>query len=385
MERAMNARICLKSEASPGFAKRAESYQATVEACTNRAADPTLNRLKVDKALALGTADLLTPQERCLMMALLSHLDIAGTAAGDTCVWPGSTRLCRLLGLGESTLRRLKASLEQKGLILRRYDHHNRPLNKGALDLKPFLLRVPELLAAIGHTDTDLTACKDKARSERVDHRSNQDAVPLTFERPIKETFHSDISERPVTLFESKGVAPTNINDGVEERQLAAVIAPELTNDPLKAASELFGSTRGPRLWAWATRRHADRAELALAIAAKSAKVRDRTAWFAWFATSSADVDLRATARDLLPSETAISPTEKRPIGLAGELYDAFIDEAGDGPAVSYLCGARARAFGDMISVSVQSRLAKRRLQTELEQSMHAAAAKLGFESVRLE
>ncbi|NNU14705.1 hypothetical protein HK107_00020 [Parvularcula sp. ZS-1/3] len=362
----MTAALCPK----PGLALRAEGYEETARACENANPAPDLNRLKIDKALALGTAEELTPQERCLMMALLAHLDVQATAYGETSVWPGSARLCGLLGMGESTLRRLKGSLEEKGFILRKYDRMNRPLKGGALDLKPFLLRVDKLLAGIGHTENDERSRRDDLHSERYDHRSNKSTKAPTAERPIGN-LPTQISERtPEPSATGKSTSPS------PEEEAAERILPGITQDPLKAAASILGEKKARRLWDWAERRHGSSSLLALAIAGKSKRVRDPAAWFAWFATSAQDVDLEGLAAEIASAPVPIMQSSDP---LVARLQTAFAESAGEGAALSYLSRAEIIEVDDRLEVRPTGRLAANRLQTLHHDALQRASRQLGY------
>lgn len=363
--------MTISSCPSSGIAKRADSYDATVAACRGARPDAGLNRLMVDKALALGTAELLTAPERCLMMALLAHLDIAATAGGATAVWPGAGRLCALLGIGQSTLRRLKSSLEEKGFILRRYDRRNRPLRDGAIDLKPFLLKVPEILAALGHTE-DLVADRRRAlAAERADAGADMGASPPETERPIEETFPEEISERAGSDEEDRG------HSSLAE---AERIMPGVADGPADTAARLFGPSRGARLWRWARQRRGEDAILALAVAAKSPHVRDRSAWFAWYATHAGAFDLAGCAA-AIPSAPGGGGTARVEAPFR-PLADSFAREAGPEAAYSYLSDASFEAGeGGRLCVTVARRTAHARLCGALRPALERAARTHGFAS----
>lgn len=352
----------------PGLARRGETYPETVEACARSGPDPNLNRLMIDKALALGTGDALTAQERCLMMALLAHLDIAATASGDTAVWPGARRLCTLLGIGESTLRRLKGSLEEKGFILRRYDRRNQPLRGGAIDLRPFLLKVPQLCNAIGHTESLIAADRATLAGERYDHVPDESAPALNCERAIRNP-PVQTSERPPEVAEAVEAA---------ER-----ICPGLPADPETHAEQILGGRKARRLWPWALRRHGEAACLALAIAGHDPRVKDPAAWFGWYATAAGEVDLLGIAERLAEKAKRAAPIEAPADPLAAELMRRFAERAGEAPALSYLGRAVVETQGDMLTVRTTGRTAAERLSRHAH-AMKEAASALGFSAIRI-
>lgn len=353
----MTAQLCPK----PGLARRGEGFAEEVERCRKNHPRADLNRLAVDKALFLGTSGLLTPQERCLMAALLAHLDIAETAAGHTAVWPGAKRLSSLLGIGESTLRRLKASLEDKGFILRRYDNRNRPLKEGAFDLAPFLLRVPELLETVGHTDATVRSRRSYQMAER------SDCLDLSAQEPDHER---PTRNPPIQI--SDGVSPESRKDskrddsGLDTARTIFALPAEAEPPVIWAhlegvATDAFGPGHAKRLLVWAKKRHGWRMATALAVATRHPDIRDPRAWFGWYATTAEDVDIEAMAKGL----SSPDPDPKLPDwgeDDMGALGRAFARLAGDGAAKSYLAGVGLTSSRDGIDILCRSRLARTRL-----------------------
>ncbi|MEO1043481.1 MAG: hypothetical protein AAFX52_14465 [Pseudomonadota bacterium] len=367
---------------APGLARRSDDYDQELARCRSEVLPDNLNRLMVDKALALGTAELLTPQERCLMAALLAHLDISKTATDDTAVWPSAERLCRLLAIAPSSLRRLKSSLEEKGFLLRRYDRRNRPLKDGAIDLKPFLLRVSGICHDLGHTEQTLRDDRQSRAHERNDQRADVIAHPLTTKRPYRnpplETFVSsdtdDLEEGVCSL--TKALLPdildTNVNDEMGKLR--------------SCATDLLNDERAPRLLSWAERRHGHRAALALAIAATNPKIRDKAAWLGWFATTTSPVDLEGSAEAILKARPKpITWAVSKPGSIADRAVTAFQSRAGEGPAASYLSQASFCVEQGTLVVSVPTRLAQERLDASYQSAMLEAAMAVGAASFRVD
>jgi hypothetical protein len=367
----MNATACPK----PGLARRGASYEAQIVACAQGTVPLKLNRLMVDKALALGTAGELSAQERCLMMALLAHLDIAATAGEETAVWPGSARLCTLLEIGESTLRRLKASLEEKGFILRRYDHLNRPLNGGAIDLKPFLLRVAEICAELGHTEKEHREARKTARSQRYDHPAELSAIPPRNERPIGNP-PQQTSER------TSGEAVVEEVAVCTDTALAETVWPGISTSPEETAATVLGNRKASSLWPWAVRRHGSRALLGLAVAGKAPHIADPAAWFGWFATSAkgAEADLEGIAKKLMQNELrdADAPPLVVPPELNG-LLSALGHLVGNEKALSYVANGKVVDRGGTLAFRAGGKMSYQRLTGEMAGAFAAAASKSGF------
>ncbi|MEP3244605.1 MAG: hypothetical protein ABJN40_16965 [Sneathiella sp.] len=127
----------------PGFAKRAAIPTPIKKPLSIK--DPKdLSGYEIQKAIALGLPDL-TAQERDLLQFYAAFLNIIAVKEGKASVWPSNRVTCQLLGISEASLRRYKAALEYKGYIFRRYDQRNRPLERGAIDLVPFLCQVEGL------------------------------------------------------------------------------------------------------------------------------------------------------------------------------------------------------------------------------------------------
>jgi hypothetical protein len=385
----MTGEPCLK----PGWARRSEGYEASRRACAVDDPIPDLNRLMIDKALALGTAGELTPSERCLMAALLAHLDISGTSAGQTCVWPGAARLRTLLDLGDSTLRRLKAGLEEKGFIMRRYDRRNRPLPEGAIDLKPFLLRVPNILAEMGHTEAVLRSYRSDAAKEWCEEPPKESARAPADERPTR----NPPSHTPVRhVGEDKpGVDPASEDlrlAGRLHRPLAAL--PSHTEEREAAiaatAETILGRSRGRKLFAWAQRRHGDTAVLALAIAAENPKLRDRAGWFGWFATSADTPDLAGNAEALLAASKTRTTREPLPQPEPPDerfrgFFDIFEGLTDRGVVSSYLAGSKLQGEPcGPLTIHLATRTAEERLRQRHWKALGLAATEAGFTEVTL-
>lgn len=385
----MTVKSCLK----PGWARRGEGYQASRQACAANDPSPDLNRLMIDKALALGTGQDLTPSERCLMAALLAHLDVAGTAAGQTCVWPGAARLRALLCLGDSTLRRLKAALEEKGYIMRRYDRRNRPLAEGAIDLKPFLLKVPNILAELGHTEAELRSYRHDARTEWSQASSEESAQAPADKRPNRN-LPSD------TIVRHVGHGETDLDPVSQDCALAGRLHPPLASLPThhddrnrrltESAEVILGTSRGPKLLDWARRRHGDAAILALAIAAENPKLRDRAGWFGWFATSAETPDLTGNAEALLASSARKSvhvalppPTPKAP--QFKQLFESFERLTDRGVVASYLaCADLCPDEDGSLRINLPTRTAEERLRHRHGEAIRLAAMEAGYTRVTI-
>jgi len=368
----MTVQICPK----PGLAKRPQGYEDQLIQCRNEQAPTAINRLMVDKAIALGTGETLAPQERCLLMALCAHLNLEEVAAGKTAVWPGAARLCQLMGIGESTLRRLKGGLEEKGFLLRRYDHRNRPLHGGSLDLKPFLLKVPKLLACIGRIEATIKDARARHLAERADGTTELSAQPPESERAIRN-HPTDSSERSLVCdFENTDSRA----EGMAVLEIADSLMAGISGNPLAVARDMFGTKKAARLWDWALKRRGAEAHLALAVAAKSRTIRDPEAWFGWYATTTAQVDLEGLA-NAVPVQPIIEapkdPTLQR-------LLDAFALRVGEGPARSYLSQARLSEKQDHVVLYPANSMAARRLTERYADDLSVAAVDAGFFRLRI-
>lgn len=365
-----------------GFARRSDDYDQELAKCRSETVPDNLNRLMVDKALALGTADVLTPQERCLMAALLAHLDISKTATDDTSVWPSTERLCRLLAIAPSSLRRLKSSLEDKGFLLRRYDQRNRPLKDGSIDLKPFLLKVSQLCEELGHTEKAIRDDRQSRHHERNDQRSDVIAHPLNHERPYRNPPQQTFVSSDTDLLEEGGVC------SLTKALLPDVFGPAVNvNDEiahLRAQSvTLLGDERAPRLLSWAERRHGKRAALALAVAAISPKIRDRAAWLGWFATTTNPVDLEGSAEAILKARPkAIPAAVCEPGSMRDRVLTAFKEVAGEEASASYLSQASLALEGATLVVTAPTRLAQNRLDGAYQSALMRAAEAVGASAI---
>ena len=173
----MNAQLCSR----PGRAKRGGGFNALRRECQQASLSP-ITRIDLDRAVAQGTPGL-SPGARCLLAFYASHLSL--DAPGKTSVFPGTSRATACLGISPATLRRHKAELEEAGFLIRCYDRRNRPLEGGAIDLRPLLSKVPAILASLS---SDLQTQWEGWRSSRApDKASELSTQELTIE-PLNST-----------------------------------------------------------------------------------------------------------------------------------------------------------------------------------------------------
>jgi hypothetical protein len=123
-----------------------------------------MTRIDLDRLIVWAAQDV-SLQARLLLCFYATHLSIGGIEQGMTAVYPGQARSCAFLGVSPASLKRYKRELEDAGYILRRYDNRNRPLQDGAIDLRPLLTRKEELMAKIAQTDQKLGRTRADQRS----------------------------------------------------------------------------------------------------------------------------------------------------------------------------------------------------------------------------
>ncbi|MCZ4283079.1 hypothetical protein O4H49_20005 [Kiloniella laminariae] len=132
-----------------GYAIRPPEFNKLVFLAENFKPEEPISQAEIERSILFGLADLPDKEKQFLLIAtsLLSHKEIQ---KGNAFCYLGGYSFRRLLGgskgpLSKSSLARIKSSLEAQGLIIRHYDNRHRPLEGGAIDLRPLLARLGEL------------------------------------------------------------------------------------------------------------------------------------------------------------------------------------------------------------------------------------------------
>ena len=136
-------------EHRPGYAIRAPEFSDLVNLAESFMPSETISQATIERGILFGLTDLSDKEQKFLLIAtsMLSHKDIQ---KGNAFCYLGSYSFRRALGgtkgpIQSRTLSRIKKSLEEKGLIIRHYDHRHSPLEKKGIDLRPLLARIDEI------------------------------------------------------------------------------------------------------------------------------------------------------------------------------------------------------------------------------------------------
>lgn len=400
-----------------GRAKRTENF-ADVAARAGEFCPRAFARLDLDRAAMQGTPELSAPA-RCLLGFYLTHLSAPDLERGRTSVWPGNTNAAEALGLSVSSVRRLKGELEQAGLLMRNYDKRNRPLTDDAIDLAPFLSRVPEFLHAVDERAAARRRIAQDARdADDATAGAKTSAVALKFER-LKTPQKSSESCQGVSIEEDQPLAeppapvppaPESRGDSSEQEALSdalalspklrSALAPEGEGITVELARERISlalPTLFPRgearsightlLWCW--QRHGASALVRLAVAIEDPKIKDPERYFGWLSTTTEAIDLSAQiARIRAKNPAPIRPQlpeddfgRKAALaiirGIGAAAYNSWLR-----PDETSYRQAKGRTGGDILVIETNSEFRRREVIVRFERRLREAAAELGLNGV---
>jgi hypothetical protein len=372
-----------------------------------------MRRLDIDRAAAQGTPSL-SDGARSLLHFYLTHLSIGDIEAGETAIWPGAVAAMEALGIGEASLRRRKRELEAAGFIIRQYDRRNRPLDQAAIDLAPFLERVPAILEELAarlesrkrrfadareadaSTETAITTAQaikdDRLKQSPLeesesctafeDVRGGEAEPPPQTAAPAAREAQEDAKTIRMALDLSPKLAAALAPDG-------ARVTPRLAGNRLNdALAELFPDGKARNIghtFLWAARRFGAGAWLRLAIAVEDPAVKDPIRYFGWLATTDQAIDINGNIdrlRALHPPAMKLdaprdsfgrAAAEAIADRLGVEVYNAWFDGQATRFAVS----------GDTLLIETESPAALRKFES-FRDDLNAAAGSLGFEGVTI-
>ncbi|WP_020592818.1 DnaA N-terminal domain-containing protein [Kiloniella laminariae] len=144
-----------------GIAKRGAGYIHTLMSIESYQHSETFSKARALNVICFGMPDL-SFAEKTFLLTCIARLTKEQLTSGELHVWMGSTLLASFLGISQSYLRRIKASLEHKGLIARSYNHRNQPLQGKAINLVPLFARLEEF--------SEVGDLRFKEARERQDH-----------------------------------------------------------------------------------------------------------------------------------------------------------------------------------------------------------------------
>ena len=408
----MTGKVCLQ----PGLAKRAENF-ADISARAGEFTPQPISRVDMDRAAMQGTPSL-SAGARCLLGFYLSHLSALEIEQGKTGVWPGAWNASTALGVSESTIRRQKAELEQKGFILRKYDRRNRPLENDAIDLAPFLAQVADIIAEIN--------ARLDARRESFAGQRAPDASTARANMTAQVRNNERLNSPPESLdscfifsgFEEEGQGHTDINTNAITEAKRAFEDAKIVNQAIRLspklkaaiASEgeaLSASEAARRIWQalpklfpkagdrsishtflWCAQRHGAGAFTRLAVALEDPKIKNPQKYFGWLATTADDVDLTAHLERIQHK-----PAPEKP---AATVLDVPGDSFGDEVAreIAGLIGVpkynswlarkntRYAQSREGLVIETVSSVCLDRLNNHMSAQLRVAATRLGFNRV---
>ncbi|MEM9810233.1 MAG: hypothetical protein AAF788_03310 [Pseudomonadota bacterium] len=340
----------------PGFARRREDFESLKQECLGVSLSP-ITRIDLDRSIAQGTSEL-SAGARCLLAFYASHLSLDHVHQGKTGVFPGTARATACLGISPATLRRHKAELEEAGYLIRCYDRRNRPLEGGAIDLRPLLSKVPAMLK-------HLTADQQSLRHHWQDNRSPDEASSMnTQERtlePLNRTKNSSVNslvssednkEEKTNLSQKMSssieVQDQNLIDQVlaSSPTLRAALAEDFsgqTPEPMRllreALPKLFPqetATSISHTGLWAEQRLGASMFAAVAIALEDPDVRRSAAYFGRLVTQAEDYDPTENLKRLKDLHPAKIQRPQHDDPLSEEFTKALAKELGEAATASW-------------------------------------------------
>ena len=404
----------------PGIAKRYDNFGDTTGQGANYQGEP-ITRLDLMRAQAQGLPGL-SDGARCLLGFYLTHLDTRRLGQGETAVWPGNAAASEALGKKDPTIRRLKGELEQAGLIIRKYDRRNRPLEGGAIDLAPFLSRVPDLLRAIDKRIAARRATWHEARqpdqTTLLTQKTKTSGQGLEFKRlnsPLKLTdscmdlieFENEQKSKPIALTdtisdaeliqqESKAIAEAlDLSPKLKQAldpEAAGLSVEEAAKSIWAALPGLFPNDSAHSLnhtFLWCTKRHGARAFLFLAVALEDPATKDPRKLFGWFATNPEAIDLSRNLERIRHKPKPVVATEVKAKlpgnGFEDEIAQTIIKELGVPAYNSWFApeSIRLAIKGDELVIHHGSKVAQRYMERH-GRAMKRAVRALGCKTYRL-
>ncbi len=197
----------------PGFAKRADNFEAVVQAAAGWRWEPGVTIWRIEDAVMLGARDL-RPIQRLVLLHYVRRLNQEQLENNIACVWPSTARIAAEIGCSESTLRSHRKALEARGYMVRDYNRANRPADLEAFDLAPLAARLPELEANAAAVDAEIREARERLAEHVVAERGFSAPAPET--RRLEQSHKNDCSSV------RRAAAPPARNPLKSERPTAA-------------------------------------------------------------------------------------------------------------------------------------------------------------------
>lgn len=344
-----------------GIAIRGGGFEALKDRCAH-VAPSAMTRIDLDRAIAQGTPEL-SAGARCLLTFYASHLSLENTKC--TAVFPGTDRATSCLGVSPATVRRHKVELENAGYVIRCYDKRNRPLEGGAIDLRPLLIAVPEIIARLNAEQEQRRAQWKIARApEPESELSTQvlNSAPLNCTKKSSEnsSFNQVEEGRGGCDRVSQHQSPGTTSD---HELIAKVLAsspklrsalpddfdptsPSATSDLRSVLPELFPSespTSIGHTGLWAEQRLGSSMFAAIAIAVEDPDVRRPASYFGRLVTRAEGYDPTENLKRLVELNPLPIVVERHNDPLADGILDQLVECLGPGPAASWFAPGRTQ------------------------------------------
>ncbi len=414
----MTGQICLEEteeeEVFPGIAKRAENFQETAARAGDYNGQP-ISRLDLIRAAASGMPELPDAEFR-LLIYYLCKLDTRKLGESKTSVWPGSVTTCDETGKGQSTIRRLKGRLEKSGLVIRKYDQRNRPLDGDAVDLAPYLAQVPSIMrkieekASIRQARWDTSRTPDEKTADAIvsadalrNERLNSTPKPLDSCLELEDSEKSDAENSSTNsqdfLATKRAVEDAKtINKALDlSPKLKTALDPDDQGVSAKQAADRIwsalpklidndGSNSINHTFLWCAKRHGAKAFIFLAVALEDPTAKDPRKLFGWFATHPQKIDLTRNLERIKHKPKPFALNDDKP-RLPGGTFEngialAIVDQIGVPAYNSWLDpqSIRFTVKSDRLVIEHGSPIAQKYLRERYGAQLSRAAETLGYD-----
>jgi len=320
----------------PGFFTRDENF-SDVEKIAEGELPPKLTRADIAWAMML-LGETLGKLPLRLLIAYVQHIDLNKVPLGKTSVWASSERLCTLLKCKAESLRRAKKGLEKSGLIIRRYNQANKPLENGGVDLRPFFCRLESMLATI---EERKNVCKAESHKRREENRSLQSDVKSKNSggSPSKSEGLKYISSKTSCsnvisfsekdkladslLEKSEFLQTLNSQSDIGLTEIDFISLSEMIYEALRSAPYRDDSLA--KNWLYAARKLGVRAIEFLIVSVETAGIKNRSGYFYRLLEKSDSIDLSGNLSALKNKK----PVKKRVCSMPDKYHDnAFLNNA---------------------------------------------------------
>lgn len=168
----------------PGYAKRPANF-AEIKGRAVRYRPAPVTKDRIIRAISFGTPHL-PLHEKAFLCTLASFLSREQIDTGHAFVYASNLALRTILGVDESTIRRLKRRAEHTGYIIRNFTNANHPHYGRAIDLRPLLAQLPEMERVAAGAFAEVRRLKDMLAESATFDREEIPAPPGISARHIQ-------------------------------------------------------------------------------------------------------------------------------------------------------------------------------------------------------